>query len=104
MVFDKSQEVFGGKYVAWIGINDKKTEGEFVYTSSGEKINFSIWGSNQPDNTCGWAGWLASLYYNEPCLVSQSPDCAVIGYKDEKWHDGLCLWQLNFICEIIWKL
>ena len=103
LVFDESQEMFAYDVhgIAWIGINDRKTEGEFVYTSSGEKINFSVWGKDQPSKICNWGGWLTSLYYNEPCGISQSPHCLVIGYEDEKWWDGICQMPLNFICEIM---
>ena len=43
LVFTKSIEVWSGKHVAWIGINDKNVEGEFVFTSSKEKITVTDW-------------------------------------------------------------
>ena len=96
MVFDKSIEVFGGENVTWIGINKRKTKGQFVYASSGENITLSDWGSNQPDNKgCDLTNDLICVF------SSQTADCVVIGYEKEKWHDSLCTWELYFICEII---
>ena len=35
----------------WIGINDRTTEGSFVYTSTSEPIKYSgSWGDGQPDD------------------------------------------------------
>merc|ERR1711963_842807 len=69
LVFEISTEVFSGVHKAWIGINDKKTQGEFVYTSSGEKITSSDWAFFQPDNMAGSLGF----------FKWQTADCVIFG-------------------------
>ena len=81
MVFNESIAVFGGLYQSWIGINDRNTEGQFVYASSEESITISNWNANQPDN-----------YDNE--------DCVHFVYDLSKWNDLYCTSKNHFICEI----
>ena len=84
--------MFSGVHKAWIGINDKKTQGEFVYTSSGEKITSSDWAFFQPDNMAGSLGF----------FKWQTADCVIFGLNEimnEKWYDQYCTWKRYFICE-----
>ena len=81
LVFDKSFEAFGGEYKSWIGINDLAIEGEYVFTSSGEKVSSFFWSSG---NTFGGA---------EDCVLVGYP-----GYKEE-WFDRPCSGLAYSICE-----
>ena len=85
LVSDKSKEVFNGRHnnkFPWIGINDRNTESQFVYTSSGERIIISNWKSGEPNNYGG----------NENCVHFDF---------NEVWNDDLCSKHFYFICEII---
>ena len=82
LVFDKSVEVFGGAHKSWIGINDIVTEGEFIFESSGEKVNLFFWDSG-----------------NGP---GDNDDCVLFGHankNNEKWYDRPCTEQSYSICE-----
>ena len=85
LVFNKSIEVWGGKHVAWIGINDKNVEGEFVFTSSREKVTVTDWYTGEPNNN------------------GDSEDCIVFGFYhyNRKWNDVPCSNTHSFICEVL---
>ena len=83
-VFTKSIEVWGGKHVAWIGINDKNVEGEFVFTNSREKVTVTDWYRGEPNNYGG------------------NQDCVNFGhFRNRKWNDAPCTQEHFFICEIL---
>ncbi|XP_056386511.1 pulmonary surfactant-associated protein A-like isoform X2 [Hyla sarda] len=68
-------------FFAYLGVNDLQDEGTFRYLS-GEKIKFSIWYDNQPDNS----------KLNEDCVEM---------YGDGKWNDQNCDEKRLIICEFI---
>ncbi|XP_071501609.1 echinoidin-like [Diadema antillarum] len=41
-----------GNQLAWIGLNDKTTEGSFVW-SDGSEVNYTFWYPNEPNNQGG---------------------------------------------------
>jgi len=89
LVFDKSVEVFRGVGETWIGINDIATEGEFVFTSSGEKVSVFIWSIG---------------YINGVFTFKDRKDCVLFGYNsdhNEKWYEKKCSWRNYFICEVV---
>ena len=81
LVFDKSFEAFGGEYQSWIGINDMDDEGEYVFTSSGEKVSSFFW---HPVN------WF-----------SDAEDCVVMGWPKGQWEwsDFHCSENWYSVCE-----
>merc|ERR1712008_309076 len=84
---------FGGsKCCGWIGVNDKQTEGSFVYESSGMPISFtptfySGWGSKGTSNNCILLQWLP---YNVRDLG---------GTQMVQWIDYTCSYSFWSICE-----
>ena len=89
LVFNKSKEVWGGVHTAWIGINDRNVEGEFVYESSREEVTVTDWYPSEPNSRGG------------------NQDCVTFGcyyyttYYYEKWDDNNCTTKLFFVCEIL---
>ena len=81
LVFDKSVEVFKGEHQSWIGINDMDDEGEYVFTSSGEKVSSFFWSA-----------------YN---TFKDTEDCVIMGWPSVqwKWYDRPCSENLYSICE-----
>jgi len=70
----------------WIGINDKGTEGKWVYNSDGQEISWSNWDSGQPND-----GSSANCAYTYGS--SSSP-------AHGKWFDVPCTtFNFYFICE-----
>merc|ERR1712062_955927 len=64
----------------WIGINDHREEGRYVYTKSDEPILFENWLQGQPDN-----------YTTENCIVHAG--------SSKLWRDIECTDRYRFICE-----
>lgn len=65
----------------WIGLNDRSSEGTYVW-SSGSSASHRNWGDKQPDN---W--WF-------------SEDCVEINWGDEgRWNDLNCNEQRPYICQ-----
>ena len=79
LVFDKSVEVFGDVFELWIGINDMITEGDFVFTSSGENVMTFSWSVNN----------------------RHTDNCVTLGAFNENWFDRSCTRNYRFICEFI---
>ena len=78
-VYDKSKALghpYGGSY---IGVDDHNSEGNYVYSSTGVAIPFTIpWRSGEPNGS----------------------DCIVIGFQNhDGWSDANCLYQTASICE-----
>ena len=70
----------------WVGIHDIANEGDFVYDSNGQIINYQNWNSGEP-NSAG----------EEDCTeiyVSYN-----IYVENGKWNDVPCNNQLSFVCE-----
>src|SRR5688572_14024742 len=44
-----------GSDALWIGLNDAGQEGTFTWTT-GELLNYTHWGSGEPNNDPGWGG------------------------------------------------
>jgi cysteine-rich repeat protein len=63
----------------WIGINDKTTEGVFVW-ASGEPVTFTFWNSGEGG-------------------VNASEDCGEQRWLDGRWNDKNCSLAQLFICE-----
>ena len=77
--FVQSQEEHANYY---IGVHDKDTEGNFVYESSGNPVEFVHWDENEPSNHGG----------EENCVE-------VVTVKDGKWNDIPCTWKVPFVCQ-----
>jgi len=76
-----------GNNWCWIGINDKGTEGKWVYTSDGQEISWSNWYSGQPNDD--------SSVWN--CAVTQISSGTI---EHGKWFDVSCTaYNYYFICE-----
>ena len=85
LVFDKSKEVFGCIHITWIGINDRNTEGQWVFASNGAKVTSPFWHLGEPNS-----------------YRRTNEDCATIGHsRNEEWHDYPCSSMKFFICEMI---
>ena len=68
--------------LGWIGIEDIKNEGKFVYHSTQKPLLFSLWGLGQP--------------YLRP----NREDCAELkSLENAKWNDTPCQDSLRFVCE-----
>ena len=73
----------------WLGLTDRRREGQWVYESTLKEPRFKNWAFRQPDNG-GWFG---------------KEDCAYMK-TDTKWNDWNCrksrgffFWTLNALCE-----
>ena len=71
----------GGRQEYWIGLNDIKTEGMYVW-QSGAPITYSNWDSHQPDD---WR---------------HTEDCAAWRSWSNKWNDLSCTSKKPYICEV----
>ncbi|XP_061400978.1 lectin subunit alpha-like [Musca vetustissima] len=72
----------------WIGANDEYNTANdlqrpFYWSSSGERVTFSNWAINQPDN----------LENNEHCVQLWS---IAVNFE---WNDIACTNEMGFICE-----
>ena len=73
----------------WLGLTDRRREGQWVYESTLRRPRFENWDSWQPDDG-GW--WFAG------------EDCAYIK-TNTKWNDWYCnqnrfrSWTFNALCE-----
>ena len=85
-VADAGYEIVGNAYYWWIGVDDKEREGRFQYSSNKQEINFSNWGSGQPNN----------LNSNEDCVVMIT---SFDSFYSGKWADYHCSSENKFICE-----
>ena len=75
---------------AWIGIHDHSNEGNFVYESNDQPIEWANWDSGEPNNL---------IHMDD----SNGEDCVHIGgdwmADPRKWNDDYCHWEFAFICE-----
>ena len=63
----------------WMGLNDRETEGTFVWPS-GEAFTYDEWGTFEPND----------YNYSEDCVFS---------LLDGIWFDAFCLGHAPFVCE-----
>ena len=70
----------------WIGIQDIRNEGRFVYDTSGKPITFATWSRGEPNNR-----------RNEDCAEYRQRRQE----RAEKWNDSNCERKRNFICELL---
>ena len=61
---------------AWLGITDRRSEGEWVLGSTGQSPVFTAWRSGEPDNFAKQRGI--------------EEDCGVTTPTDYKWNDLPC--------------
>lgn len=67
---------FPGSHGFWLSGTDLAEEGQWFWTSTGQKIDYKAWHTNQPDNAgnlehCVHLWWAASLKWNDiPCYVT----------------------------------
>ena len=70
---------------AWIGLNDKTTEGTYLWSDGSALGTYKNWKTNQP---------------NSDSSVRESQDCVKIeGDNAGVWDDVLCSKTLVFVCE-----
>eukprot|EP00392_Amoebophrya_sp_AT5.2_P019048 g19740.t1 len=69
-----------GKRWPYIGANDRKKEGRFVWTSDGKKVEKKFWNRGEPNN------W------------NKREDCAVRRARNGKWNDINCSRKRDFVC------
>ena len=72
----------------WIGINDRLTEGVYVYESNGSPVDYTHWriGTQEPNDH----------------LIKEPEDCVVVGNHGGLigWVDVACFSHFHFICQI----
>ncbi|KAL5009101.1 hypothetical protein ScPMuIL_014682 [Solemya velum] len=67
----------------WIGLNDKETEGTFVWNDCpGQQTHFTNWMSGEPNQHDG-----------------NQEDCVQIIHSSGEWNDVPCSKTIKFICE-----
>ena len=75
----------------WLGLTDRRREGQWVHESTLKKPRFRNWAFRQPDN----GGWF---------FAASGEDCAYIN-TNTKWNDWNCYqnrfwsWTFNALCE-----
>lgn len=69
-----------GGYTAWTGGRYETKKMYFIWSESGEKVNYTNWNPHNPDN-----------YRNQEHCI-QMLDCG-------RWNDFNCDQKLAFICE-----
>lgn len=74
-----------GAYTAWTGGRYEAKKMYFIWSESGEKVNYTNWNPLNPDN-----------YRNEEHFI-QRLDCG-------RWNDNNCNQKLPFICEKKFKV
>ena len=93
-------DVAKGKGISqlWIGINDIKEEGTFIYGSNDAPITWTNWAPDQPNNGDGEV--------QEDCVILAITEITYLNNnypldssKQEKWFDGKCDYTLSFVCE-----
>ncbi|XP_043988837.1 C-type lectin domain family 17, member A-like [Gambusia affinis] len=79
------------KNEAWIGLNDKETEGSWKWVD-GNSPEFKNWYNSQPDN-----GGTSGRWGEEDCVL-------VNNYGKATWNDFSCDGAKHWICEKVLKL
>ncbi|XP_053551037.1 C-type lectin domain family 19 member A [Bombina bombina] len=73
----------------WIGLSDRRQEGEFEWTD-GTQNDYSYWDGNQPDDRTN--------------ATSEDEDCVQIWYRYysalRSWNDNNCQRGFPFVCKI----
>ena len=72
-----------GIYNAWIGLNDRETDGTYKWTDK-RLLYYTNWGPSEPNGGSG-----------ENCVhMMQSA-------KNRKWNDLSCLSKKHYVCKIL---
>ncbi|XP_055506911.1 C-type lectin domain family 19 member A [Leucoraja erinacea] len=73
----------------WIGLHDRRVEGNFEWTD-GTTYEYSYWDGNQPDD--------------EKQLVHEEEDCVQMWFRQNSalrsWNDNRCNREFPFVCKI----
>lgn len=67
--------------IIWLGATDLGHHGDWVWTSSGKKITYIPWGTDQPNN------------------VDNDQHCMGLSPNENGWIDYFCHHKLNYFCE-----
>ena len=71
---------------AWIGLNDRHTESEYIWNNDVNEGVYFSWAENEPSNT------------NEKCNIE---NCVEMKYPNLKWNDMVCNGYNSFVCDLI---
>jgi len=71
----------------WLGGNDKKLQGNWIWEGHNDLFSFTFWGKGQPNNFKGRQHCLLFIYHDND--------------KEMKWNDRRCTNHRNYLCEII---
>jgi hypothetical protein len=97
----------GGSSTYWLGLNDRKEEGTWTWTSGAgaclesaasprgpaAAASYTRWAAAEPGNTCKLSLIEAGL------CIDQGEDCVEASMADEgRWHDQHCSVARSFIC------
>jgi len=94
------RDFFSRKIEFWLGITDRHSEGHWVLESTGKSVNFTNWGSGEPNNGNVYPG-------SENCVnintwwINQDPSGSLW-----KWNDVDCKhkpgngWIRTALCEM----
>lgn len=70
--------------LVWIGGNDLQNEGTFIWSRSGQAINWDNWSGKNPDDADS----------NEDCI-----EFYTFYTYGGKWNDRSCDTEIQFVCE-----
>ena len=65
---------------AWIGLSDKKAEGDWTWTADNSKVSFTNWFPGEPNG-------------------HRRENCAMFFRHGLGWNDAMCMFPASFICE-----
>ena len=82
---DECEALFSHYYIMftkmWIGVNDRDSEGNHVFTSTGTPLTYDVWLSGQPNN---WGG---------------DENCVEMKMSDAGWSDDSCGSTFEYVCQ-----
>ncbi|XP_075156143.1 lectin subunit alpha-like [Haematobia irritans] len=73
---------FGQSRNIWLGGHDLADEGNFIWSATGKRFEFTNWAGPNPDN----------LFNIEHCVH-------IWDRSDYEWNDATCKQKMGFICE-----
>jgi len=79
-----------GRYSAWLGITDRREEGNWVLVSTGQNLNFSAWQPGEPNND-----------NNGINDGGEEENCCITYPEDKKWNDFPCTDRATVVCEYV---
>jgi hypothetical protein len=84
----------------WIGLNDKKTEGEFTWSDGTSAGAYQLWAKGEPNNGgYGSPGAWVDSPQDEDCGYMHGQNYAEED-KQRRWGDHVCGQALPFVCEL----